>query len=197
MAVSTRNSDARADARDQITGLILCGGRGQRVGGADKPLLDFHGRPLVAQVAAALSPQVHSLLISANRNAEIYSAYGPVVADALPDYAGPLAGIVAALDNVTTPLLFACPGDGPNLPGDIVSRLAAALNSGAAAVAHDGQRRQPLYLLLRADCGTSLKRYLESGQRSAHGWLETLDARDVYIGETDAFRNINDPADFA
>ena len=184
------------EAREQITGLILCGGRGQRVGGADKPLLDFHGRPLVARVAATLAPQVRQLLISANRNAETYRDYGPVVADALPDYAGPLAGIVAALEIVTTPLLFACPGDGPNLPGNIVTRLAAGLNSGAAAVAHDGQRRQPLVLLLRADCLPSLKRYLESGQRSVHGWLETLDAREVYIGEEDAFRNINDPTDF-
>ena len=166
----------RPEARDQITGLILCGGRGQRVGGADKPLLDFHGRPLVARVAATLAPQVRQLLISANRNAESYRDYGPVVADALPDYAGPLAGIVAALD--------------------IVTRLAAGLNSGAAAVAHDGQRRQPLYLLLRADCLPSLKRYLESGQRSVHGWLETLDAREVHFGEADAFRNINDPTDF-
>ncbi len=186
----------RPEGREQITGLILCGGRGQRVGGADKPLLEFQGQPLVARVAAMLAPQVQQLLISANRNAETYRDYGPVVADTLPDYAGPLAGIVAALDIVSTPLLFACPGDGPNLPGDIVSRLTDGLNSGAAAVAHDGQRRQPLYLLLRADCRPSLKRYLESGQRSVHGWLETLDTREVCIGEADAFRNINDPTDF-
>ena len=192
MTVLPRNSDAR----EQITGLILCGGRGQRVGGADKPLLEFQGQPLVAQVAAMLAPQVQQVLISANRNPQRYGAYGSVVADALPDYAGPLAGISAALDIVTTPLLFACPGDGPNLPGNIVSRLAAALKSSEAAVAHDGKRRQPLYLLLRTDCRASLKRYLESGQRSVHGWLETLDASDVQIAETDAFRNINDPADF-
>ena len=192
MTVSTGHSDAR----EQITGLILCGGRGQRVGGADKPLLEFQGRPLVARVAAMLAPQVQRVLISANRNPERYGAYGPVVADALPDYAGPLAGISAALDIVTTPLLFACPGDGPSLPGNIVSRLAAALKSGEAAVAHDGTRRQPLYLLLRTDCRASLKRYLESGRRSVHGWLENLDASDVQIEETGAFRNINDPADF-
>ena len=192
MTVSTGHSDAR----EQITGLILCGGRGQRVGGADKPLLEFQGRPLVARVAAMLAPQVQRVLISANRNPERYGAYGPVVADALPDYAGPLAGISAALDIVTTPLLFACPGDGPNLPGNIVSRLAAALKSGEAAVAHDGTRRQPLYLLLRTDCRASLKRYLESGRRSVHGWLENLDASDVQIEEAGAFRNINDPADF-
>jgi molybdopterin-guanine dinucleotide biosynthesis protein A len=192
MTVSTRNSDAR----EQITGLILCGGRGQRVGGADKPLLVFQGQPLVARVAAMLAPQVQQVLISANRNSKRYGAYGSVVADALPDYAGPLAGISAALDIVTTPLLFACPGDGPNLPGDIVSRLTAALKSSEAAVAHDGKRRQLLYLLLRTNCRASLKRYLESGQRSVHGWLETLDASDVQIEETGAFRNINDPADF-
>lgn len=192
MTISTRNSYAR----EQITGLILCGGRGQRVGGADKPLLEFQGQPLVARVAAMLAPQVQQVLVSANRNSTRYGTYGPVVADALPDYAGPLAGISAALDMVTTPLLFACPGDGPNLPGNIVSRLAAALNSSKAAVAHDGKRRQPLYLLLRTNCRASLKRYLESGQRSVHGWLETLDASDVHIGEAGAFRNINDPADF-
>ena len=110
-----------------ITGLILAGGMGRRMGGADKGLLLLHGRPLAALSLERLRPQVGSLFISANRNLDIYAALGPeVLPYLLPDYPGPLAGIHAALSRIETPWLATCPCDSPYLPSDLVERLTAA-----------------------------------------------------------------------
>lgn len=114
-----------------ITGIVLCGGRGQRLQGADKPLLRWRGETLAAQVVRRLRPQVDAIVISANRNLDAYRRLGPVVADALPGHQGPLAGIAAALERCATPWAAVCPGDAPLLPVNLVERLAAAIGADA------------------------------------------------------------------
>ncbi len=182
-----------------ITGIVLCGGEGRRVAGADKPLLDYRGRPLIEWVLDAIKPQVDSLLISTNRNAESYQSYARVVSDELGAYAGPLAGIVTCLKRCSTELAFVCPGDVPDLAADTVRRMFQAYRERDAtvAVAFDGERRQNLHLLLSRSSINSLLSYLEEGQRSVHGWLEGLAVIEVdFSDQAENFRNLNEPEDF-
>ena len=122
--------------RDQITGLILAGGQARRMGGQDKGLIPLAGRPLIAWVIAALTPQVGRILISANRNQAAYAAFGhPVIGDEavgaeLAGFQGPLAGIAAAMTRMETPWLLTLPCDAPLAPADLAPRLAASLNHG-------------------------------------------------------------------
>jgi len=158
----------------EITGLVLAGGRGQRWGGRDKGLIQHAGRPLVEWVLAALAPQVGSLLISANRNLATYAAYGyPVVEDGLGGFQGPLAGIAAALSLVQTPWVVTAPCDGPALPPDLVERLALALTQEAAELAAPvvAGRVQPVYALIPVALAPDLGAYLAGGGRSVIGWL--------------------------
>ena len=195
-APSTAATDPRPGA--EITGIILCGGRGSRLGGADKPLQLWRGRTLAARLVERLLPQVSALLISANRNLDDYRRLAPVVTDELPPYQGPLAGIAAALRRCATPLALVCPGDAPLIPLDLSERLRSELeahpasSSPQAAVVHDGVRRHPLHCLLRTEAIGSLDQHLAAGGRSAHGWLDSLGAVDVqFEGQEEAFRNFN------
>ncbi len=187
--------------RDNITGLILAGGRGQRMNGADKGLLMFQGRPLVAQVIEALAPQVGPLLISANRHLARYRSWGrPVVADQRADFSGPLAGIASGFAQVKTPYLMVAPCDTPFLPPHLVARLAAALETeqAHAAVAFGAGRLQPLCVLLSRGLESDLSAYLADSDGSAIGWLRQC--RHVLVDfsdETQAFVNINTPQDLA
>ena len=187
----------------ETTGIILCGGRGSRLGGADKPLQVWRGQTLAARIAERLRPQVSALLISANRNLDAYRLLAPVVADELPPHQGPLAGIAAALRHCPTPLVLVCPGDAPLVPLDLANRLRAALeahpgqSSPLVAAAHDGKRRHPLHCLLRVEAIGSLDRYLASGGRAVQGWLDLMGAVDVqFKGQEGAFRNFNSRQDF-
>lgn len=185
--------------QEDVTAVILAGGRGRRMGGEDKGLLDFNGRPLVVRVIDAISPQVRSLIISANRNLERYQQFGyPVVADSLNDYQGPLAGILAALERVQTPYLISVPCDGPLLAADLVERLSAAMQRepGVIAVAHDGERMQSAYALIPVDLKSDLEQYLAAGDRKLGLWLERhqlvlVDCSDVAA----SFANLNTEAD--
>ncbi len=186
-----------------VTGIILCGGGGSRLGGADKPLQLWHGQSLVARIAERLRPQVSALLISANRNLDAYRRLAPVVADELPPHQGPLAGVAAALQRCATPLALVCTGDAPLIPLDLAKCLRTALEAHPAdsgplvAAAHDGQRRHPLHCLVRIEALGALDRYLAGGGRAAHGWLDSMGAMDVqFEGQEDAFRNFNSRQDF-
>ena len=188
-------------AREAITGLMLCGGAGRRMGGVDKPLQPWRGRPLVGHVIDRVTPACGPLLISANRSLAQYAALGhPVITDRIPD-AGPLGGLHAAAAHLTTACVFVCAGDMPLIDPRIVERLAAALDSDAgvmAAVAHDGEALQPLVMLLRRDALSSLDGYLASGQRAVHRWVETLSTTIVDAADlAAAFRNMNTPGDLA
>src|SRR5947209_14549865 len=123
-------------ARDDITGLVLAGGRGSRMGGVDKGLQPHRGMPLAMQALLRLAPQVGALMINANRNLGAYESMGvPVWPDALPDYAGPLAGFLAGLERCETPYLVTVPCDSPLFPPDLVERLLAALERDDAEIA--------------------------------------------------------------
>jgi len=182
-----------------ITGLVLAGGMGRRMGGADKGLLLLHGRTLAALTLERLAPQVGSVLISANRNQETYAALGaPVLPDLLPDYPGPLAGLHAALSCIETPWLATCPCDSPYLPPDLVARLAeAALASGAPlAVARTEGQNQPAFMLCRRELLPTLTAYLLAGNRKFSAWQEAQGAVAADFEDCpDAFTNFNTPED--
>lgn len=178
-----------------ITGVILAGGAGRRMGGIDKGLQELDGQPLVQRVLVRLAPQVDSVLISANRNLERYAGFGcPVLGDTIPGYAGPLAGLQAALSRAATPLLVSAPCDSPFLPTDLVARLRAALDANHAdlAVARVGDRVHRAFCLLRRELLPGLDRFLAGGERKVGLWHASLHLVEVdFDDEANAFDNIN------
>jgi molybdopterin-guanine dinucleotide biosynthesis protein A len=185
---------------DRITGLILAGGAGRRMGGADKGLLPYLGRPLVAHAIERLAPQVDGLLISANRNIDAYRAFGyPVLTDDLGDYPGPLAGLAAGLSVCPTPWLLTCPCDCPALPPDLAARLFAAAKAQRAniAVAATAGRMQPTFQLCRREVLPALEAYLAAGHRKVGAWCREQEAVEVDFSAASAFDNLNTPTDLA
>lgn len=184
-----------------ITGVILAGGRARRMGGQDKGLLALAGQPMMSYAIRRLKPQVGSLLINANRNLEAYQALGyPVVSDSIGQFFGPLAGMLAAMAVADTPYLLTLPCDCPLLIGDYARCMLAELmrHDADISVAHDGQRLQPVFALLRTDLQDSLKNYLESGQRKIDRWFARHRMIEVDFSDHQMmFRNINTPQDLA
>ena len=188
--------------REQITGLVLAGGRGERMGGADKGLLDWQGEPLAQRALHRLAAQVGPMLISANRRAERYAAFGaPVVADDTEGFAGPLAGFLAGLHAARTPLLMAVPCDAPDFPLDLVARLADALAASGADVAvpevnsDTGPRLQPVFCLMRSTVAASIEQALAAGHHKVGQWVQAQRYTSVAFADAAAFRNINTPGD--
>jgi molybdopterin-guanine dinucleotide biosynthesis protein A len=182
-------------ATRDITGVILAGGRGSRLGGVDKGLVPLHGRPLIEHVIDALRPQVGSLLVSANRNRDVYASYGyPVIADVMGDYDGPLAGMLSTMRAAGTAYILTAPCDAPSIPADLARRLAAALagaNAVAAAVSLQGQL-QPVFALLHRSLADDLEQRLKQGERGAGDWLRRHRAVPVDFSDAaGAFMNIN------
>jgi len=186
-------------ATKDITGVILAGGKGRRMGGLDKGLVEYQQKPLVAHVIERLAPQVNSLLINANRNADKYQRYGfPVIADQLADYQGPLAGFSAAMIAAKTDYVLTVPCDGPLLPADLVSRLVEAMDRQNAkiSVAHDGQRLQSVYALIKRDLLPSLQACIQTGQRRVDVWYASQAiALSDFSDTPESFLNINFPED--
>jgi len=183
---------------DKITGLILAGGEGRRVDGADKGLLDYRGRPLVAHVIERLAPQVDTLLISANRNLEDYLDFGyPVVTDASAERLGPLAGIAAGLRACATPWLAVCPCDCPGLPLDLVARLLAGVGQSRLAIAATSAGTQPTFMLCHRDRLSALDAWLAAGERKVMAWCLNQGASEVDFADAAAFRNLNTPGEIA
>ncbi len=191
-----------------ITGLVLAGGRGTRMGGVDKGLQDFHGVPLALHALRRLQPQVGQVLISANRHLDTYGSWGvPVCSDTLADHPGPLAGFLAGLAHCSTPWLLTVPCDTPLFPTDLAARLArAAERNGAGlamAVAPETDpatgalhwRRQPVFCLLRASLQPGLAQYVASGGRKIGAWAQqhacTLVPFDTPGDPAQAFCNAN------
>jgi molybdopterin-guanine dinucleotide biosynthesis protein A len=193
--------DIESPRREMITGVVLAGGMARRMGGQDKGLVPFGGRPLVEWVIEALTPQVKGLVINANRNRETYAAYGyPVIADEIDGFQGPLAGFASAMAAVDTLWIVTLPCDGPFPAPDLVDRLCAALAGQGAeiAVATDGQRIQPVYALLPVALAPSLQRFLERGERKIDRWYaEHRVALANFSDRPDAFANINSADDSA
>jgi molybdopterin-guanine dinucleotide biosynthesis protein A len=165
-------------ASSDITGLVLAGGRGSRMGGVDKGLQNFNGIPLALYTLMRLQPQVGELMVNANRNLSAYEAFGaPVWPDVLSDYAGPLAGFLTGLERCETPWLVTVPCDTPLFPHDLVARLAQAADQDGAEIAmaaareEDGQlRAQPVFCLLRRELMESLVRFTHGGGRKIDAW---------------------------
>lgn len=189
--------------QQKITGVILAGGQGRRMGSVDKGLQLLGERAMVQRVLERLAPQVDALLINANRNLESYTALGapyqaPVVPDLIPDFAGPLAGLHAALSRATTPLVATAPCDSPFLPADLVSRLHQALDSQGAdlAVARTFDQPHPVFCLCRRELQPRLEAYLAGGDRKVYLWYSSLKVVEVsFDDEAEAFRNINTAAE--
>ena len=184
--------------RAHITGLVLAGGRGSRMGGADKGLQPLHGRPLAQHAIERLRPQVGPLRISANRNADAYAALGvPVLADTVPDQPGPLAGMLAGLAACATPWLAVVPCDVPRFPADLVARLGAGLQAAGAelaiAVTLDGgqHRAHPVFCLLPAALRDDLAAALARDERRVLQWMRHHRCAEVLFDDAAAFTNAN------
>ena len=187
-----------APSRAQITGLVLAGGRGARMGGVDKGWVAYEGEPLVQHVLRRFAPQVGTVLISANRNLEAYRALGDVITDtgqdlAIEPFPGPLAGVLVGLQRANTDWVSLVPCDAPALPLDLVERLGAAIVDGDVACPVAGSHRQPVFALVRRSGATSLRAFLQNGGRSMQRWFETVQTVDVPFDAADEFRNINEP----
>ena len=184
--------------KDDITGLVLAGGRGSRMGGVDKGLQAHLGMPLAMHALLRLAPQVGEVIINANRNLAAYESMGAAVwPDALPDYPGPLAGFLAGLEHCATPYLATVPCDSPRFPEDLVARLAARLDADDAEIAIAATRQggelrlQPVFCLMRATVMESLVRFTADGRRKIDAWTETLRHAAVEFDDASAFVNAN------
>jgi molybdenum cofactor guanylyltransferase len=178
-----------------ITGIVLAGGQGRRMGSVDKGLALLLGRPMAAHVIERFAPQVDEILINANRNMSEYMALGhAVIPDAIGGYAGPLAGLHVGLTHAAHPLVATVPCDSPFLPHDLVARLSTALADDAAdiAVARTFEQPHPVFALVRRSVLPHLTQFLQEGGRKIDAWYATLKATEVaFDDQADAFRNIN------
>jgi molybdenum cofactor guanylyltransferase len=183
----------------EVTAVILAGGRGRRMGGRDKGLVEIGGKALIEHVISIIAPQAGKLVINANRNGEEYRRYGyAVVSDSMSGYQGPLAGFASAMASAETPHIVTIPCDSPLLPDDLVQRLIDAMHDAHAqlAVAHDGERLQPVFALIGVRLLASLQQFLQRGDRKidlwyAHHEMALADFSDC----PNMFLNLNTPAD--
>ena len=179
-----------------VTAAILAGGAGKRLGGRDKGLESLAGRPLIAYVIERIRPQVDDLFIVANRHAEEYAAFAPVIADDAPGFLGPLAGIASALARCESPWLLTTSVDVPQPPLDLAPRLIDAIRQRDISVAHDGERRQPLFALYSTRLAHAAKDALDRNL-AVWCWQDEHDAVEVdFAGDENAFCNLNTPDDF-
>ena len=183
---------------DEITGLVLCGGRGSRMGGADKGLQNFKGMPLAMNALLRLGVQAGHVMINANRNLAAYESMGvPVWPDPIGDFPGPLAGWLAGLERCETPFMVTVPCDTPHFPADLVARLAAALVAQdadiamAATLENGAVQVQPVFCLLKAELMESLVAYLHGGQRKIDRWTAQHRCATVVFDDMAAFANAN------
>ncbi|MDB5763194.1 MAG: mobA [Herminiimonas sp.] len=183
---------------NQITGLILAGGRGSRMGGVDKGLQPFRGAPMALHVMMRLAPQVGQLMINANQNLAPYESFGvPVWPDELQGFAGPLAGLQTGLNHCETDYLVTAPCDSPFLPTDLTASLGAALETQdadlAVAITGEGSTKQPhpVFCLLKTSLLPHLTQYLQDGGRKIDAWYASLKVVEVHFADDSAFRNIN------
>ena len=180
-----------------LTAVILAGGRGSRLGGQDKGLLPLRGKPFCAHQLEALRPQVAEVLLNINRNHERYAELGiALVDDGLSGFQGPLAGIHAALARIETDYLISVPCDAPNIAPDYAARMleAARRQERKIAVAHDGEREQPVYLLVHRALLDDLTEYLAAGDRKIDRWYQAVGyARAAFEDRAGMFVNANTP----
>lgn len=186
-------------AKHIVTGIILAGGQGSRMDGLDKGLVELAGSPMVQYVLESIAPQVGYVIINANRNHDIYGHYGcPVIADEFEGFCGPLAGMASCMRIVDTPLMVTAPCDSPFVPGDMVERLYMQMQHEDAdiSVAHNGDRIQPVFAMLKTGLLESMLSFLRRGERKIDKWykMHKLALTD-FSDKPDTFLNINTPED--
>ena len=176
---------------------MLAGGLGRRMGGVDKGLQPFRGKPMAQWAIERLAPQVDELIVNANQNRSDYERFGyRVVADELSGFAGPLAGLHAGMKAAGRDLVVTAPCDSPFLPGDLVARLRGALGANQLAVAKTGAQPHPVFSLVSRGVLPHLEAFLTSGGRKIDAWYASLKVVEVaFDDEEDAFRNINTRAE--
>ncbi|MGH8690904.1 MAG: molybdenum cofactor guanylyltransferase MobA [Burkholderiales bacterium] len=176
-----------------VSGIVLAGGQGRRMGGVDKGLQPLRGKPMIEWVLARLAPQVAEIVVNANQNIHVYEKYGHrVVRDEIGGFAGPLAGLHAGLKAAAHPLVVTVPCDSPFLPDDLVKRLRASLQHHDLAVAKTGDQPHPVFALMKRQVRESLEAFLATGGRKIDAWYAALKVVEVsFDDEADAFRNIN------
>lgn len=161
---------------NNITGVILAGGRARRMDGQDKGLLRVNNQPMIKLIIDQLATQVQTIIINANRNIEQYGSFGyPVISDQdSTDFNGPLAGMLSAMKSCNTDFILSVPCDGPFLPADLASRLYTELLSHDAdiCVVHDGDRMSPVFALIKTQLAESLQNYLDNGDRKIDLWYK-------------------------
>ena len=181
------------------SGLILAGGKAQRMGGIDKGLIELNGRAMITHIIDTLQPQVEKILINANRNLEQYGTFGlEVTTDESGDFQGPLAGFASGLRHCKTDFIATAPCDGPFLVADYVHRLhtAAQENDTLISVAFDGERLQPVYALIHKNLLPSLLQFLTSDERKIDRWYaQQTFAKADFSDVPEMFINVNTPAD--
>lgn len=183
-----------------ITGIILAGGQGSRMGGVNKAMLSLHGKPLITHALQRFAPQVDELFINANTDIEQFNQLGyPVISDTASGFPGPLAGLQAGMEKSSQALIATIPCDSPFLPCDLVRRLEEALHAKHAdvAVAHANQRLQPVFCLCRCALLPKLTQYLQQGGRKMETWFDSLRYAPVEFDDAAAFTNINTPEELA
>jgi molybdopterin-guanine dinucleotide biosynthesis protein A len=178
---------------DKVTGVVLAGGQGRRMGGVDKGLQLLRGKPMAQWAIERLAPQVDEVLINCNQNLEAYARFGRrLVPDEVGGFAGPLAGLHAALKAASHPLVATVPCDSPFLPLNLVSRLLDSLRDRDLAVAKTGNQPHPVFSLVRRDVLANLEAFLKGGGRKIDAWYASLRTVEVsFDDEAEAFRNIN------
>jgi molybdopterin-guanine dinucleotide biosynthesis protein A len=176
-----------------ITGLVLAGGQGRRMGGVDKGLQMLRGKPMAQWALERLAPQVAEVMINCNQNLEAYARFGyRLVPDEIGGFAGPLAGLHAGLKAAAHALVVTVPCDSPFLPRDLVARMQTELGSNDLAVAKTGSQAHPVFSLVRKDVLQNLEAFLAGGGRKIDAWYAALKTVEVsFDDEADAFRNIN------
>ncbi len=182
--------------REAITGLVLCGGRGSRMGGVEKALLPFGDGTLLSAVLARLEPQVGTLVLNANRAFDRYAAFGlPLWADETADLPGPLGGWLAALNRMPTDWLLSVPCDAPNLPTDLARRLAAACGAAPIAIAATADGPQPVFALLHRSLAGPLAAALARHERGVARFALAQGAAMVIFEDAGALADADTPAD--
>ena len=184
---------------DNITYLILAGGRGQRMNGVDKGLMTWKNRPMIEHVLKQLNAPAKKVIISANRNLKTYEQYANcVIEDSLSNFQGPLSGILSAMQACDTEYLLCTPCDSPNPPKDMLMNLCECMQSQEkmSAVCHDGERLQPLFILIPCSHEHLLNDFLQQGRRKVHDFIQLIDpAICDFSKQKDHFNNFNQPDD--
>ncbi|MDH5485201.1 MAG: molybdenum cofactor guanylyltransferase MobA [Gammaproteobacteria bacterium] len=182
-----------------ICTVILAGGRGKRMHGEDKGLIEWRGKPLIEHILQRLPADHGQILINANRNIEHYQKYNyPVISDSIADYQGPLAGILSAMQQCSHEYLLCLPCDSPRPPENMLQRLTQCLqqNNACCALCHDGERLQPLFALLSCQLQVQLEQFLQAGERKVHAFFDALNpAICDFSDQAECFHNLNTPDD--